>query len=178
MAILYDGTLDTDFPNALKITDEIAKAVLVYKKYIVILFDCLDPEVSDSAIIQKSEGTNYNITFNDDNMVFDPIFFVYDHIIFVICLTNNILHIIQPDTDARTNITIDRDFSHDTFRKSVLRIFLNMYARIPYGRNRHYDPRLMEYPKVISGNPKKVCVPDYRSGQLSKLWDITILVES
>lgn len=163
---LYDGTLDNNMPNNIKVTSKtferngnktifghMITSVLVFKKYIVIYFDYTSDQMSDSRVIRKIETDNetntYEISYKDTTNVFDPLFFIYDHILFVLCIADNIMHIIQPDTNARTKTTIVRDHSYKTFKENSLTTFLNMYKRLPYGHNRQYDPKLMEWPVVI-----------------------------
>lgn len=168
---LYDGTLDNNMPNNIKVTSKtferngnktifghMITSVLVFKKYIVIYFDYTSDRMSDSRVIRKIEADNetntYEISYKDTTNVFDPLFFIYDHILFVLCIADNIMHIIQPDTNARTKMTIVRDFDYKTFKENALTTFLNMYKRLPYGRNRQYDPKLMEWPVAICPTKK------------------------
>lgn len=171
--ILYDGSLDTLFPNNIIVTTEqmtknkiiqikaqISKVeiydhfILVYSSYnrsgLSTLFGpCLHKFVDVNIVSKTTVGHDCgHYILIDANQTIEQQSFLYDHFLFVIEVFNDKLKCYQPDTNIFTSCNIT-ETDRKEFAANSLNLFVKIWHKMPFGSKRTFDPALLRDSKTI-----------------------------
>lgn len=171
--ILYDGSLDTMYPNNIVVTDkqmtrnkvaeftarvsrvEIYRDfIIVYSSYLsddpIILFGSYLYKFVDVNIVSKiSRQYDYgHCSLIGENQTIEHKCFLYDHFLFIVRVHKDTLICYQRDTETNTRCSITED-EYEEFAKVGINQFIRAWHQLPFGSKRTFDSTLLKSPKTI-----------------------------
>lgn len=171
--ILYDGTLDTMYPNDIVVTDKQmtrnkvveftarVSRVEIYRDFIIVyssytstgsikIFGSYLYKFVDVNIVSKISGQyEYgHCSVVGENQTIEHKCFLYDHFLFIVRVYKDTLICYQRDTETNTRCSITED-EYKEFTKVGLNQFIKAWHQLPFGSKRTFDPALLKSPKTI-----------------------------